>query len=272
MEGGAPRGPRLWHEGPVNLRIFSSSQEASLACAALVADALRERPSLVLGLPTGRTPLGAYRELVRLHRAGQADFSRARSFNLDEFLGLPPEDPGSFRAYMDRQLFQHVNLAPGGIGFLDGMAQDPDAECARYERALAEVGGLDLLLLGLGGNGHLAFNEPAEALQALTHRVKLTRETRLANAPLFGDEPSRVPLEALTLGMRAILHSRRALLLAFGAKKAEAVRQLVLGSVTPRCPASVLQLHPEVSVWVDGAAAAALPGEMLAGGSPIPSP
>jgi glucosamine-6-phosphate deaminase len=256
----------------VNLRIFSSSQEASLACAALVAEALRERPSLVLGLPTGRTPLAAYRELVRLHRAGQADFSRARTFNLDEFLGLPPEDPGSFRAYMDRQLFHHVNLAPGSIGFLDGMAEQPEAECARYERALAEAGGLELLLLGLGGNGHLAFNEPADTLQALTHRVKLTRETRIANAPLFGDEPSRVPLEALTLGMRAILHSRRALLLAFGEKKAEAVRQLVLGPLSTRLPASLLQLHPAVDVWVDGAAASALPGEMVAGGNLIPSP
>ncbi|HET9452524.1 MAG TPA: glucosamine-6-phosphate deaminase [Aggregicoccus sp.] len=256
----------------MNLRIFSSSQEASLACAALVADALREKPSLVLGLPTGRTPLGVYRELVRLHRAGQADFSRARTFNLDEFLGLPPEDPGSFRAYMDRQLFHHVNLAPEAIGFLDGRAEQPEAECARYERALADAGGLDLLLLGLGGNGHLAFNEPAEALQALTHRVKLTRETRVANAPLFGDEPSRVPLEALTLGMRAILHSRRALLLAFGEKKAEAVRQLVLGPLSTRLPASLLQLHPAVDVWVDVPAARLLPQEMVAAGNPLSSP
>jgi glucosamine-6-phosphate deaminase len=163
---------------------------------------------------------------------------------------------------MDRQLFHHVNLAPEGIAFLDGMAGDPEAECARYERMLAEVGGLDLLLLGLGGNGHLAFNEPAEALQAPTHRVKLTRETRRANAALFGDEPSRVPLEALTLGMRAILHSRRALLLAFGAAKADAVRQLVTGPLSTRCPASLLQLHPAVDVWVDAPAAARLPDEL----------
>lgn len=256
----------------MNLRIFASAQDASLACAALVAGALRAQPALTLGLPTGRTPLGVYRELVRLHRAGLADFSRARTFNLDEFLGLPPEDPGSFRAYMDRQLFQHVNLAPSAIGFLDGMAEDPEAECARYERSLADAGGLDLLLLGLGGNGHLAFNEPAEALQALTHRVKLTRETRIANAALFGDEPSRVPLEALTLGMRAILHSRRAVLLAFGEKKAEAVRQLVLGPLSTRSPASLLQLHPEVSVWVDAPATRLLPDSLRTGGSPLPSP
>lgn len=256
----------------MNLRIFASAQEASLALAALVAEALRAQPALVLGLPTGRTPLGVYRELVRLHRAGQADFSRARTFNLDEFLGLPPDDPGSFRAYMDRQLFTHVNLAPAAIGFLDGLAEDPEAECARHERSLAEAGGLDLLLLGLGGNGHLAFNEPADALQAPTHRVKLTRETRVANAALFGDEPSRVPLEALTLGLRAILHARRAVLLAFGERKADAVRQLVLGPLSTRCPASLLQLHPEVSVWVDAPAAAQLPEELRATGSPPPSP
>ncbi|MBF5042474.1 glucosamine-6-phosphate deaminase [Aggregicoccus sp. 17bor-14] len=252
----------------MNLRLFASSHEASLACAALVADALHAEPDCVLGLPTGRTPLGVYRELVRLHRAGQVDFSRARTFNLDEFLGLPRDDPGSFRAYMDRQLFQHVNLAPAAIGFLDGRAEDAEAECARYERALADAGGLDLLLLGLGGNGHLAFNEPAEALQALTHRVRLTRETRVANAALFGDEPSRVPLEALTLGMRAILHSRRALLLAFGESKAEAVRQLVLGPLSTRCPASLLQLHPEVNVWLDPAAARLLPEDLKTGANP----
>lgn len=244
----------------VNLRVFNSEQEAAVACAARIAEAVRAKPSLVLGLPTGRTPLNVYRELVSLHSRGALDLSRASTFNLDEFHGVSAEDAGSFRAYMDRHFFQHVDLAPERIHFLDGSAPDAEAECARYEAELAAAGGLDLVLLGIGANGHLAFNEPGEGLLAPCHRTKLSRETRLANAMLFGDDASRVPLEALTLGMAAILQARSVVLLAFGASKAEAVRAMVHGPVTPRCPASFLQLHRDVSVWVDPAAGGSVGG------------
>ncbi|HZI03009.1 MAG TPA: 6-phosphogluconolactonase, partial [Archangium sp.] len=130
----------------MNVRVFASELEAASSCAALVANAVREKPSLVLGLPTGRTPLNVYRELVALYQKGQVDFSRVTTFNLDEFLGLEPDDPGSFRAYMERHLFQHVNLAPERIHFLDGSAERAERECARYDAQLGAVGGLDLLL------------------------------------------------------------------------------------------------------------------------------
>lgn len=235
----------------MKLRLFDSEQQAASACAAHLAEAVRERPSLVLGLPTGRTPLNVYRELVALSARGALDLSRASTFNLDEFFALPPEDAGSFRAYMERHFFQHVNLPRERIHFLDGSAPDAEAECSRYDAELAEAGGLDLVLLGIGANGHIAFNEPADGLRAPCHRVKLGRETRQANAGLFGDDASRVPLEALTLGMAAILQAKRAVLLAFGAEKAEAVAAMVEGPVTPRCPASFLQLHRDAEVWVD---------------------
>jgi len=243
---------------PLNVRVFASEQEAAAACAAHVAAAVRAKPHLVLGLPTGRSPLNVYRELVALHSRGQLDLSRATTFNLDEFLGVPPEDSGSFRAYMERHLFQHVNLAPERIHFLDGSAPDAEAECTRYDAAIAAAGGLELLMMGIGPNGHVAFNEPGEGLSARSHRVLLSRETRQSQAPLFGDEASRVPMAALTLGMAAILQARQVLLLAFGASKAAAVTAMVHGPVTPGCPASFLQLHPDVHVWLDPAAASGL--------------
>ncbi|XXF77116.1 glucosamine-6-phosphate deaminase [Myxococcaceae bacterium GXIMD 01537] len=242
----------------MNVRIFESEQAAAIACAAHVADRVREQPSLVLGLPTGRTPLNFYRELVALHARGAVDFSRATTFNLDEFLGLPPEDPGSFRAYMERHFFRHVNLSPGRIHFLNGGADDAEAECSRYDAAIQAAGGLDLVLLGIGPNGHVAFNEPDEGLVAPSHRARLSRESRLTMASQFGEDPSRVPVAALTLGMAALLQSRRVVLMAFGVSKAAAVTAMVHGPITPRCPASFLQLHRDAEVWLDPAAASGL--------------
>jgi len=242
----------------LNLRVFESEQEAAVACAARIREAVASHPSLVLGLPTGRSPLNVYRELVALHERGALDWSRVGTFNLDELLGVSGDDGGSFRAYMERHFFQKVNLSEERIHFLDGAAPDAEAECARYEAELVAEGGLGLVLLGIGANGHLAFNEPADHLLARCHRTRLSRETREANAMLFGDDPSRVPLEALTLGMGALIQSRRAMLLAFGEGKAEAVKAMVEGPVTPRCPASFLQLHRDVEVWLDRGAASAL--------------
>ncbi|HLL55757.1 MAG TPA: glucosamine-6-phosphate deaminase [Myxococcaceae bacterium] len=227
-----------------------------MAVADRVSAAVRAKPGLVLGLPTGRTPLGLYRELVARVRRGDLDLSSIQTFNLDEFVGLDAEEPGSFRAFMERHLFREVGLAPERIHFLDGKAPDLGAECARYEARLQDAGGVDLLILGLGVNGHLAFNEPGDALQASTHVVKLTRESRLANAPLFGDDPLKVPLQALTMGMASILQARALVLMAFGASKAEAVRGMLQGPVTPKLPASFLQLHPDVEVVLDRAAEA----------------
>ncbi|MFY0528574.1 glucosamine-6-phosphate deaminase [Archangium gephyra] len=244
----------------LNVRVFASELEAASSCAALVANAVREKPSLVLGLPTGRTPLNVYRELVALYQKGRVDFSRVTTFNLDEFLGLPPDDPSSMRAYMERHLFQHVNLASERIHFLDGSAERAERECVRYDIQLASAGGLDLLLLGIGPNGHVAFIEPGESLQAASHRARLSRESRQTVASLFGDDVWKVPPAALTLGMSALLQARRVILLAFGVNKAAAVTAMVRGPITPLWPASFLQLHGNVEVWVDSEAGRGLDG------------
>ena len=223
-----------------------------------IARGLARDPGLVLGLPTGRTPIPLYRELVRLHRAGQADFSRATTFNLDEFCGVAAADPRSYRAFMQHHLFDCVNLRPRRIHFLDGTARDVARECLRYERAIDRAGGIDLQILGLGANGHIGFNEPARALVARTHATRLRAATRRANAALFGGRLAAVPHDALSMGMATILHAKRIVLLATGASKAGCVARMVRGPVTPHVPASFLQLHRHAEVWLDRAAAAKL--------------
>jgi glucosamine-6-phosphate deaminase len=242
----------------VRIRIFSTPRAAARALAAAIAVALRDNPRLVLGLPTGRTPIPLYDELIALYRAGRADFSRATTFNLDEFVGVAATDPSSYRAFMQRHLFDHVNLPRRRIQFLDGAARDLAAACAGYERAIARAGGIDLLILGLGTNGHIGFNEPDIALIARTHRTTLSEATRRANAALFGHRRRAVPREALSMGMATILHARRIVLLATGRAKARRVDRTINGPLTPRTPASFLQLHRDVEVWVDRAAAARL--------------
>ena len=240
------------------MRIFASADRAARALAADVVRAVQHDPELVLGLPTGKTPIALYRELARAHRLNHVDFSGVTTFNLDEFVGIPASDPHSYRAFMQRQLFDHVNIPRRQIHFLNGTARDSDAECRRFERAVARAGGLDLVLLGLGANGHIGFNEPGRFLRAHTHRTRLTAATRRANAALFDFRVSAVPREALSMGIATILHAQRIVLLATGVGKSRAVERAVHGPVTPQLPASFLQLHPNVAVWVDRAAAVRL--------------
>ena len=219
---------------------------------------MTEKPDRVLGLPTGRTPLLLYEELVSLHRAGRADFSRMRTFNLDEFHGIRPEHPGSYRAFMRRYLFDQVNADPSRTNFLDGSANDAVEECERYEREIDAVGGIDLQILGIGTNGHIGFNEPAPELEARTHRVTLKPETRRSNAALFGGDEASVPAEALSMGMGTILQARRAVLIATGASKARCVDRLINGPITTLLPASFLQLHRNADIYLDEDAARGL--------------
>lgn len=238
--------------------LCADADAISELAASRVADLLRARPTAVLGLPTGRTPIQMYAELVRLHEEEGLDFSQATSFNLDEFVGIGAENPGSYHAYMAEHLFGRVNLPAGRAHLLDGQAPDPDAECDRYEVAIVDAGGLDLQILGIGANGHIGFNEPAEGLSARTHRVTLLPESREGNAVFFGGSVASVPREALSMGMGTILKARRLLLLATGAGKREAIAAAVRGPVTTRVPASFLQLHPAVEILCDADAAAGL--------------
>jgi glucosamine-6-phosphate deaminase len=240
----------------VDIRVFDTADEAASALAHRIARALAERPDLVLGLPTGRTPIATYAALRRLHASGEADFSRATTFNLDEFAGVDSSHPGSFRAFMERHVFAGVNLAPARIHFLNGAAADLDAECERYESAIEAAGGIDLQILGIGGNGHIGFNEPGDELAARTHRVRLAESTRRDNAPFFEGDLARFPREALSMGMGTILKAGLLILMATGERKARCVERAVRGPVTTRFPASFVQLHRHVELYLDRPAAA----------------
>jgi len=239
------------------LRITVLPDERALAKqeAERIAAALAAKPDLVLGLPTGRTPVRLYHELGVLASQGRVDFSRATTFNLDEFLGIPWSHPGSYRTFMEQHLFSRVNIAPERIQFLNGAAPDPEAECRRYDDAVESVGGIDLQLLGIGTNGHIGFNEPARELAGRSHRVTLKASTRRSNAALFGGDLSSVPMEALSMGMATILHGKQLVLLATGKSKARCIERLVNGPLTTKMPASFLQLHRDVELVLDQAAA-----------------
>ena len=239
----------------MTITVLNNSEEVADALAQRIASALRVKPDAVLGLASGRTPVDGYAEMQRMHAAGKMDWSRASTFNLDEFAGVAATHRGSFRSFMEEHLFRGVNLQRNRIHFLDGVAADLDAECRRYEQAIAAAGGIDLQLLGIGSNGHVGFNEPADDLPVHTHRVTLMESTRRDNAALFGNDPSRVPREALSMGIGTILHARRIVLVATGEKKADCVRQTVNGRITTRVPASLLQLHRDVELLLDREAA-----------------
>lgn len=243
---GTKRSPRV--------TVFTHDYAVAKAVARRIADLVSKTPRVVLGLPTGRTPIGLYRELVSLHHHG-VDFSQVTTFNLDEFLGIPANHPGSYRSFMEQHLFSHVNIKPENRHFLNGNASNPDAECLRYEHEIADAGGIDLQVLGIGTNGHIGFNEPAPTLVARAHRVALKLETRRSNAALFGGDPVNVPPEALSVGMATILHSRAIVLLATGRSKAACIERVVNGPLTPELPASFLQLHDDVDIMLDAAAA-----------------
>lgn len=231
--------------------------QMSRKAAYIFAAQLVRKPDSVLGLATGDTPKGLYRELVRMYREGDIDFSSASSFNLDEYVGLRPDDPQSYRHYMREQLFSRVNIRPESTSVPDGTAGDLEAECVRYESALRRAGGADIQVLGLGTDGHIGFNEPDQEFPAATRIVRLDESTIEANSRFFRSR-EEVPTMAITMGIGTIMSARSIVLLASGRSKAEPVRGMVRGPITPRLPASVLQLHPDVTVILDEEAASLL--------------
>ena len=241
-----------------------SAATAAADAARLVADAVRRKPAAVLGLPTGKTAVPFYAALVALHRRGEVRFDRTTTFNLDEFLGLGPDVPQIFQSFLRRHFFRHVDLAASRQQSLDGTAANWRREVVRYERAIQAVKGLDVCILGIGRNGHVAFNEPAARLRPHTHLQRLTPATRRDSAAAFGGRRA-VPAEALTVGMGAILTAREVVLIATGGSKAAIVNLALTGPITPRVPASLLQRHPRLTVLLDRAAAAELEGKHTSG-------
>jgi glucosamine-6-phosphate deaminase len=238
----------------VRVIIENAPELVGARAARVIAELIRRKPQCVLGLATGGTPLGTYQELVRLHREEGLDFSQVATFNLDEYVGLGPTNPQSYRYFMQKNLFDHVNVDPTRTHVPDGRALDFEAHCRQYEQRIRDVGGIDLQLLGIGHDGHIAFNEPGSSLGSRTRLKTLTSKTVQDNARYFGTE-DQVPRLAITMGVGTILESRRCLLLAIGPTKAAAIRSTVEGPVTAQVTASALQLHRDVTVIIDEDAA-----------------
>jgi glucosamine-6-phosphate deaminase len=238
--------------------IIQANAESAAGCvAAIIAEELRAKPQLVLGLATGSTMEPVYVRLVRMHRESGLDFSRCRTFNLDEYAGLAAKDPSSYHYFMKDRFFAKVNIDLRHTHLPDGAAKDLAAECRHYEKLIAESGGIDLQLLGIGLNGHLGFNEPHSAFRSRTRVQALSRVTRARNAPLF-PAPRQVPRRAITMGLGTILEARRCVMLATGKDKADIVARTLEGSLTAMIPATALQSHPACTIVLDKAAASSL--------------
>ena len=225
-------------------------QDASRKVANIISAQVILKPDCVLGLATGSSPVGAYQQLIKWCDKGDVDFSQTKSVNLDEYVGLAADHDQSYSYFMHKNLFDHINIDPNNTNLPNGLEPDAAKECARYDKVIADLGGVDLQLLGIGGNGHIGFNEPADQFVTGTHRVDLTASTIAANARFFEDE-SMVPRQAYTMGMLGIMQAKRIVMIATGANKAQAVYDAFCGPVTPQMPASILQLHPDFVLVAD---------------------
>jgi len=211
------------------------------------------KPDCVLGLATGSTPIGTYKQLIDWYEKGDLDFSDVNTVNLDEYRGLPRENDQSYYYFMHSNLFDHVNIDPARTNLPDGTNPDADAECARYEEVIRSLGGVDLQLLGLGHNGHIGFNEPSDTFEKETHCVDLQERTIEANKRFFASADD-VPKQAYTMGIKTIMMAKKILVVVSGEDKADTVQKAFFGPVTPQVPASILQMHPDVTVVADEAA------------------
>jgi len=242
---------------PIKVLITKNYDELSKKAAEIIAGAIRNKPDLTLGLATGETPVGCYRELIRMHKEEGLDFSEVVTFNLDEYVGLPPTHPQSYRYFMNVNLFNHVNIRMENTHLPDGMSDDLQKTCEEFEEAIKAAGGIDLQLLGIGTNGHIAFNEPGSPFNSRTRVVEISEQTRRDNARFFRSI-DEVPRQAISMGIGTIMEARKIVLLASGARKADAVAKSVKGPITEEIPASILQKHPDCTFILDEAAASKL--------------
>ncbi|TVY10462.1 glucosamine-6-phosphate deaminase [Paenibacillus cremeus] len=241
----------------MNILTFRSNEELNKAGAGILTGMLQTNPRAILGLATGSTPIGIYEELVQIYRQGLVSFSKATTFNLDEYVGLDRSHPESYYYFMQKHLLGHVNVTPEQCHIPNGMATNLEEECQRYDSLLEQAKQIDLQLLGLGHNGHIGFNEPDHSLIRGTHVVKLREQTREANARFF-NTPEEVPSHAITMGVGTILKAKMILLVVRGIDKADIVKQALQGPITTEVPASLLQTHPHVVVLLDSEAGSKL--------------
>ena len=234
------------------MRIIQGEDYNSMSrmAANIISAQIIMKPKCVLGLATGSTPIGTYKQLIEWYKKGDLDFSEVTTINLDEYKGLSPENDQSYRYFMNKNLFEHINIDMSKTFVPDGLEKDSEVACNKYNDIIKNSGGVDLQLLGLGNNGHIGFNEPGEAFEKETHCVKLTESTINANARFF-ENKDEVPTEAYTMGIKAIMQARKIVIVVNGIGKAQIVKEAFFGPVTPKVPASVLQLHNDVTLVGD---------------------
>lgn len=238
----------------MNVLVYSDEEQIGIAAGNYMCGQVLQKPNSVLGLATGSTPLKPYRQMAELYRKGVIDFSQVTTFNLDEYVNLDINDKNSYHTFMRENLFDHINIPPENINFLDGNAENLQSECDNYEKRIKAAGGIDIQLLGIGSNGHIAFNEPSDCFQRWSHVVELKESTVKDNSRFF-NSLDEVPTKAVTMGIGSIMQAKKILIIAIGKKKAYAIKQVINGNVTPMCPASVLQFHTDVTLMLDKDAA-----------------
>lgn len=234
----------------MKLYVCKNYDEMSEKAAQVVASVITLKPDCVLGLATGSTPVGMYSKLAELNRAGKLDFSQVKTYNLDEYYPIKPSNPQSYRYFMDKNLFDLINIDKANTHLLNGEVSDTEAECAAYDEAIKAAGGIDIQVLGIGNNGHIGFNEPDDKLVAATHKTALTESTISANARFFNSS-DEVPRHALTMGLEPIMKAKKIIMLVSGKGKHAALAEMLSGVITPSNPATVLQLHGDVTVVCD---------------------
>lgn len=237
--------------------VVDDYKEMSKKASILIANEIILNPKSVLGLATGGTPLGTYKELIKFYKEGIIDFSDVITFNLDEYYGLPYNNQHSYHYYMIDNFFKHINIKLENTYIPNGMTENIEAECQFYDNKIEEMGGIDIQLLGIGVNGHIGFNEPNIVFEAKTHLVELDQKTIRTNARYFEREDD-VPRKAITMGVKNIMQSKKVVLLAYGSDKADAIKKTVEGNITPEIPSTILQLHPNTTLIIDKKAAAKL--------------
>ena len=238
------------------IKTFKTAEEIGVAVAKIFTDAVAENPSCVLGLATGATPIPTYKNIISTYEKGGLSFKDVKTYNLDEYCNLPKSDKNSYYTFMHEQLFNGLDILEENVHFLDGNAADSEAECKRYDDEINAAGGIDIQLLGIGNNAHIGFNEPADEFTTGSFKVTLTQSTIDANKIYFDENP--MPTHALTMGIQQIMSAKKVILIATGPKKAEAIKNMIEGPITAQVPASILQQHDDVLIFLDEDAASLL--------------
>lgn len=240
----------------MKVTVLKTAEEIGVAVAKIFTDEVKANPNCILGLATGASPIPTYNNIIKTHKEEGISFKGVKTYNLDEYCDLPKADKNSYYTFMHEQLFNGLDILEENVHFLDGNATDTNAECKRYDNEINEAGGIDIQLLGIGNNAHIGFNEPADSFTDGSFKVKLTDSTIEANKIYFDENP--MPHYALTMGVNQIMSAKKIVLIATGPKKAEAIRNMIKGEVTPQVPASILQNHDDVEIFLDEAAASLL--------------